>query len=71
LLQYGDIIFPGVPVVFAAEFKQSLQGLTLKPNITGVYADPEIAANLKLALTLKPQTQQVIVVGNLELRPSL
>jgi hypothetical protein len=42
LLQYGDRIFPGVPVVLTAEFKQSLQGFTLKPNMTGVYADSEI-----------------------------
>jgi PAS domain S-box-containing protein len=63
LLMYGDAIFPGVPVVFAAELKQFLQNLTLKPNMTGAYAVPEIAANLQLALTLQSQTRQVVVVG--------
>ena len=43
--------------------KQFLPNLTLKPNMTGVYAEPAIAGNLKLALTLKPQTRQVVVVG--------
>jgi hypothetical protein len=63
LLKYGDTIFPGVPVVFAGEFKQFLQNLTLKPHMTGAYVEPELAANLQLALRLQPQTRRVIVVG--------
>jgi hypothetical protein len=31
--------------------------------MTGAYAVPEIAANLQLALTLQPQTRQVVLVG--------
>ena len=63
LQKYGEAIFPGVPVVFTAELKQFLPNLTMKPNMTGVYAEPAIAGNLKLALALKPQTRQVVVVG--------
>ena len=63
LQKYGEAIFPGVPVVFSAELKQFLQNLTVKPNMTGVYAEPAITGNLKLALTLKPQTRQIVVVG--------
>lgn len=63
LLKYGEVIFPGVPVVFAAEIKQFLQDLTLKPNMTGAYAAPDIAPNLKMALGLAPQTRKVVVVG--------
>jgi PAS domain S-box-containing protein len=63
LQKYGEVIFPDVPMVFTAELKQFLPNLTMKPNMTGVYAEPAITGNLKLALALKPRTRQVVVVG--------
>ena len=63
LLKYRDELFPGVPVVFAAEFEKFLPNLPRQPHLPGVYVRPDIAGTLQLALSLQPQTRQVVVVG--------
>jgi len=63
MLRYGEVIFPGIPVVFTAEFEGDLRNLTLKPHITGAYAKIDFAPNLQLALTLQPRTRRVMVLG--------
>jgi PAS domain S-box-containing protein len=63
VLKHGDSVFPGVPVVFAAEYKKIVDQLSLKPHMTGVMISPDFAPILELALTLQPQTRQVMVVG--------
>jgi signal transduction histidine kinase len=63
LLKYRDELFPGVPVVFAAEFEKFLPSLPRQPHLPGVYVRPDIADTLQLALSLQPQTQKVVVVG--------
>ena len=63
LLKYQDELFPGVPVVFAAEFEKFLPSLPRQPHLPGVYVRPDIAGTLQLALSLQPHTKQVVVVG--------
>lgn len=63
VLKYGDAVFPDVPVVFAAEYKKTIDQLSLKPQMTGAMVAPDFAFILELALTLQPQTRQVVVVG--------
>lgn len=59
--RYGEKLFPQTPIVFSFIDRRRLQGLSLKPNVTGVTTEIEIAASLEAALQLQPGTRHVIV----------
>ena len=63
LLAYGDELFPGVPVVFSIMDRRLLEGLSLKPNFTGVLARLDFKTSLESAFRLQPDTRRVVVVG--------
>ncbi|HET9712398.1 MAG TPA: ABC transporter substrate binding protein, partial [Pyrinomonadaceae bacterium] len=63
LTKYGEELFPGTPIVFGTLEKSRLEGLTLRPNITGVLADAGLGATLEAALNMQPDTRNVVVVS--------
>jgi len=65
LLPHGSKLFPNVPTVFITLDKSDLDGLDMRPDVTGVWTEVNIKANLDLALELYPETKKVIVVGGI------
>ena len=65
LLSYGDELFPATPVVFGTTEKSRFEGMraSLKPNFTGVLFDLNFAATVDLALSLKPEPGNVVVIS--------
>jgi signal transduction histidine kinase len=63
LLAYGDLIFPGTPIVFCGLDRRQLGTRTLPPNIYGVLIKREFAPTLEIALRLHPKTEDVVVVS--------
>ncbi|HEY0431027.1 MAG TPA: ABC transporter substrate binding protein [Pyrinomonadaceae bacterium] len=61
--KYGEEIFPGTPTVFGAIDKSRFEGLSLRPNITGVLADLPFGTTLETALSIQPDVRSVVVVG--------
>ena len=61
ILEHGDAIFPGVPVVFTSVNISRIEQLTLKSNVTGVATRRELRETLDLLLNIHPDTQQVVV----------
>ena len=64
LMRYGNELFPDSPVVFAgvSDFKQSM--LTGRTRVTGVAEKQNVRDTLELALTLHPQTKEVVVLDD-------
>lgn len=63
LLEYGDDIFPDVPIIFSVVSEMNLKSMKLSPNITGISYKPDIKGTLETALKLQPQTKHVVVIG--------
>jgi C4-dicarboxylate-specific signal transduction histidine kinase/ABC-type uncharacterized transport system substrate-binding protein len=63
LLRHGEDIFPGTPIVFCGADASDLQGITLRPNITGLVVKRVFGPTLDLVLRLQPDTRNVVVVG--------
>jgi signal transduction histidine kinase len=63
LLAYGDLIFPGTPIVFCGLDRRQLGTRTLPSNIYGVLIKREFAPTLEIALRLHPKTEDVVVVS--------
>ena len=64
LIRYRDELFPDSPVVFAgiSDFNPSM--LSSRPRVTGVAEKQNLRDTLKIALTLHPQTEEVLVVDD-------
>ncbi len=63
LLKHIEGLFPEVPVVFCTIEQYQLEGQTLKPNMTGVLMEVDPKGTLDAALTLRPDTRKVLVLG--------
>ena len=63
LMAYGDLIFPGTPIVFCGVDRAQLGNRDLPPNVRGVLIKREFAPTLELALRLHPATEGVVVVS--------
>src|SRR5260370_6157277 len=63
LLAYGDLLFPGTPIVFCGLDRRQLGSRTLPPNVYGVLVKRDFAPTLELALHLHPTTEDVVVVS--------
>lgn len=64
ILEYGEALFPGVPVVFCGvnDYKPSrIAGIK---GITGVAESFRTAENMELALRLVPSVRRMVVVGD-------
>ncbi len=62
LLDHGEDLFPGVPIVFLAADSDFVAAQNLAPHITGITSYPDVAGTLELALNVHPDTHQVVVI---------
>ena len=62
LLDYGEELFPGVPIVFCGADSRFVASRERAPHITGVTSHRDIAGTLELALQVHPGTQRVAVI---------
>ena len=63
LLNHGDAIFPGTPIVFCGIDRRELGDRSLPPHVRGVLLKREFAPTLELAIGLHPHTKRVAVVA--------
>ena len=63
LLNHGEAIFPGTPIVFCGIDRRELGDRSLPPHVHGVLLKREFAPTLELAIGLHPHTKQVVVVA--------
>ncbi|MDE5455432.1 GHKL domain-containing protein [Bradyrhizobium sp. CSA112] len=63
LMTYGDLLFPGTPIVFCGMDRRQLGNRSLPPNIYGVLIKREFAPTLDLVLRLHPATERVVVIS--------
>ena len=63
LLDHGEAIFPGTPIVFCAVDRKELGDRSLPPHVHGVLLKREFAPTLDLAIGLHPHTKRVVVVA--------
>ncbi len=64
LFKYADELFPGVPVVFCGANYFDVNRLAGHERFTGVSELADVQGTLDLALTLHPQTRQIVVVND-------
>jgi signal transduction histidine kinase len=62
LLEYGEELFPGVPIVFCAADSGFVAAQQLPSHYTGITTTPDIKGTLELALRIQPDTRRVAVV---------
>ena len=63
LLQNRETLFPGVPIVFTDVTPDDLQRLKPPPDVTGAVRIVEGQRTVSLALDLRPDTRQVVIVS--------
>jgi len=64
LLEFGDILFPQIPVVaLPGPSKEILGQVNQKLNWTGVFSEKKIKETIDLALKLQPKTKNIAVVS--------
>ena len=64
LMRYGDKLFPGVPIVFCGVNDYSPALLADFPHITGVVENVDMKITLETGLSLFPQVNHVVVIGD-------
>lgn len=62
--KYGDMLFPGVPVVFCGINFFNVTMVQDHPNYTGVVEDVDFVATLDLALRLQPDLKNMLVIND-------
>jgi PAS domain S-box-containing protein len=63
LLERGEALFPGTPIVFCGLDRRELGARDLPANVTGVLVKREFAPTLEIALALHPEAKQIAVVA--------
>jgi PAS domain S-box-containing protein len=61
LIERGEELFPGTPIVFTSIGKATLERLSSNPNITGIAVKGDIRDTLDIALRLQPDTVRVVI----------
>lgn len=64
LLRKGELLFPGVPIVFCGVNNFSPENIKEKKHITGVQEDFDFAATIDIALKLQDDVTKVVVIGD-------
>ena len=64
MLEQGERLFPGVPVIFCGVNVFNPNSLTGKSNFTGIKEGMEIEGNLDLIMSVQPSTQHIIMLGD-------
>jgi len=62
LLDHGESLFPGVPIVFLGADYRFVASRQLAPNVTGISSYLDFAGTLELALHVHPRTRRVAVI---------
>jgi signal transduction histidine kinase len=62
LLTYGDLIFPGTPIVFCGLDRMQLGARSVPSNVYGVLVKREFAPTVELALRIHPTTKRFVVI---------
>ena len=62
MLEHGEELFPGIPIVFCGADDQFVASQKLAAHITGVTTHRDIAGTLELALQAHPGTRRVAVI---------
>lgn len=62
LLEYGEDLFPGVPIVFCAPDSEFVRTRELPPHITGITSTLAFSGTIELAIQLRPGTELLAVV---------
>ena len=63
LLAYGDLIFPGTPIVFCGLDRMQLRKRSLPSNVYGALVRREFGPTVELALRIHPDTKRFVVIG--------
>jgi len=63
LSSYGNLIFPGIPIVFCGLERKQLGNRPLPPNWYGVLVKRELAPTLDIVLRIHPKTREIVVVS--------
>jgi signal transduction histidine kinase len=61
LQEYGDAIFPDVPIVFTSVNASVVAATTLNRNVTGVGVKRDVRQTVDLLLALHPDTRQIVI----------
>ena len=64
MLQYGDTLFPNIPIVFCGVNVFDPSDLTNNPNITGIAEGMDIEGNLNLITQVQPKVKKIILIGD-------
>ncbi len=64
LLQHHDDLFPGVPVIFIGVNYLPGTEQPPRPDFTGVLEDYQINRTIDLALSLHPQTENLVIIND-------
>jgi signal transduction histidine kinase/ABC-type uncharacterized transport system substrate-binding protein len=64
LIQHGDELFPGVPVVFGGVNDYSPESLAGHDNFTGILEGTEVRGNIDLILQVHPETRQIVALSD-------
>jgi len=63
LIAHRSELAPDTPVVFLVLDQGNLSDIKLGPNTTGVWGETDYTINLQLALALRPETKNVVVIA--------
>ena len=64
LIENGETLFPGVPIVFSGVNVFYPHTLAGRNNITGIQEGMEIKGNLELIMQVQPKTKKIIMLGD-------
>jgi GAF domain-containing protein len=64
LLQYADVMFPNIPIVFCGANYFDARRLVDQKHVTGVSEEADLKGTLDIALKLHPKTKQIVVVND-------
>jgi PAS domain S-box-containing protein len=63
LLDYGEKLFPEIPMVFLTSYSNTLRRDLLKPNTVSLQWEGTISANVELIREILPQTRDIFIVA--------
>jgi two-component system cell cycle sensor histidine kinase/response regulator CckA len=63
LLDYGEKLFPEIPMVFLTSYRNTLRKDFLKPNTISLQWEGNISANVELIREILPQTRDIFIVA--------
>ncbi|MCP4579453.1 MAG: PAS domain S-box protein [Deltaproteobacteria bacterium] len=71
LIDHGEDLFFGVPIVFASDDQDFLHKEALPPKITGIFRGEDYGRALDLAIKLQPDTRNIYVISGAALTDRL